>query len=173
LVEKFAASFGVQFPGRELLASLTQFCYPGFVFRAKLLFQFAAESLGKRRAVAVRGDCDLQIATVYDSRVVEIAIGRIVHGVAKYIAQARLSEDLSVYFVPRGGGDYERNLVKVRGLKGSRLPGKHTFPYPFLNLPDGLGRDNLDGGASLKQALDLAFCNPARTYYQAAPAFEF
>src|ERR1700757_2147113 len=99
--------------GAEVFALGAEVVKPGGVFGSELLFQILAQALGERRAFAVGGDGDLQVAALDNGAVVEVAVLDVVDAVAEDLALAGFAEDGSVDVGEKGGGDDQEFPVKV------------------------------------------------------------
>jgi hypothetical protein len=118
MMELLLCGFGIGGLGAKLFTEGTQGVEPEGVFGGKLLFEFFAEALGKRGAFAVSGDGDLEVATLDDGAVVEVAVVNIVDGVAEDIAFVGFEKDGCVHLRKRGGGDTEEDALKIFRFEG-------------------------------------------------------
>jgi hypothetical protein len=115
----------------------------------------------------------LEVSTIYDSWIIEVAVLRIIYCVAEHVSQPSLLKDLSIHFRNGGRGNDKRDLVQIGGLENARLPANDAFPGPLLQLPNRLGSDHLNGCASFDEAADFAFCDLAGSDHQATSSIEF
>src|SRR5438270_9917259 len=96
-MEDALAYFRIEIGGSEFFALLAQLSNPRLILRTKLLLEFLANSLRESRALAGSRDCNLQVAALYNGRIVEIAILRVINRVAKNPFGMCLSEDSGVH----------------------------------------------------------------------------
>jgi len=96
IVEEASALIGIHVGGEKFFAFFAELLEPGFVFGAKLLFEFFAEALGERGALSGSGDSDLQRAALGNGGVVEVAKFGDVHDVAEHAAAAGFGENVFV-----------------------------------------------------------------------------
>ncbi len=125
---------------------------PGGVFGTELLFEFKAKALGEGRAFAVGGDGDLEIATLDDGAVVEVAVIDIVDGVAENVAALGFGEDGGVELGDRGGGDDQERAEEIIGMEGLGMPVDFAAADVFGELRSEFGRDDADAGAGVEKA---------------------
>jgi hypothetical protein len=93
-MEQLLPGFHIENGCVQLFARDAQLFNPGFVFGAKLFFQFLAQALCERWTLAIRRNRDLKITAIYYSGVIEVAIVRIVDRVAENIAQTRFLKNV-------------------------------------------------------------------------------
>jgi len=98
-------------------AKLSNALKPGTEISRKLRVNLLPQSLGERRAFAGSRDGDLQIATAYDRSEVEVAVRRIIDGVAQDIALDSCLIDRSVDGSIVCGGYHEERLIKIGGTE--------------------------------------------------------
>ena len=82
----FKVFFGIGC-GAQFFASFAEGIQPHGVLARILLLQFFTQSLRERRAFAVGGDGDLQIAALHDGAVIKVAVRNVVHGIAENAAR--------------------------------------------------------------------------------------
>ena len=100
----FEVFFGIR-AGAEFLASVAQGIQPRGVFRGILPLQFFSQTLGERRAFSVRGDGNLQISSLHDGAVVEMAVSDVVDGVAENASGSRGLKHSGVHGLNGSRGD--------------------------------------------------------------------
>ena len=123
VVEEALALFGIHIVGSEkFFALFAQLVEPGFVFGAKLFFEFFAQPLSERRTLAGSGDGDLQRAALCYGGVVEVAELGHVHHIAKDATAASLGVNIFVQFLRVRGGDHEEHAFKVGWVAGTGEP---------------------------------------------------
>jgi hypothetical protein len=113
LVQEQIAGFSGGRGGTDVAAERAEYGEPGSEVGGKLGVDFAAETLRESGAFTCGRDGDLQIAAGDDGSKVEVAVGRVVDGVAKDVASQSFFVDGVVYAGCVGGGDDEEGAVKV------------------------------------------------------------
>lgn len=73
LVQEALPFFRIQLSGEQFVARFTELRDPFFVFWAKLILELFSEALGKGWALPASRDGDLQVPSLHDGGVVEIA----------------------------------------------------------------------------------------------------
>ena len=172
IVQEALALLRIHVGGEQFLTLLAELLEPGFVFRAELLFEFFAEALSQRGALAGGGDGDLQRAALRYGWVIEIAKLGHVHDVAQDAAAMGFAVNVLVQFVRARRGDDEKHAVKVGRLAGPREPFDLAAFGPGFDLRGGFGRDDADSGRGVEQAGDFGFGDFACADDKAAPALE-
>ena len=82
--------------GRQFLPPPAEFFHPARVPRTELPLKFLAQAVGKFGTVPSGRDGDLEVPTPDDGRVKEVAVLRVVDGVAQNAASAGLLGDALV-----------------------------------------------------------------------------
>src|SRR5580765_2643392 len=142
LEHRAGRQFVQQFPRRiragtaraQSLACRAEPFEPYFIFRTELCFEFLPKALRERGALAIRGDCDLQIAALNDSSVIKVAMTDVVDGIAQQSAGLRLAKDGFVYAWGGSRRYYQKCAVQIRGLKFFGQPIDFSKSNPFGNL---------------------------------------
>ena len=148
----------------DLAAEVAEFGEPGAEVERESVVELLAEALSERGGVAGGGDGDLEIAAADERREVEVAVGRVVDGVAEDRFGGGFEVDRAVDFGDVGGGDDEEGLVGdvacgVRAL----VPGELAGGVVVLDRLAGLGSDDGDAGVGCEEGFDLRLGQVART----------
>src|SRR5258708_31128629 len=107
---------------------------PHFVLGAELCFQFLPQALRERRALAVCGNGDLEIAALHDGAVIKMAVFDIIHGVAENSAGLSFSENRIVHAGSGSGRDNKISAEQIAGLEDFWQPFPLTLPNPLGEL---------------------------------------
>src|SRR6185436_10784770 len=141
------ANVSIEIGASKFFALLTQADNPRFILRTKFLFELLANSLRQSWALTCGGDCDLQVSSTHDGRVVEVAIRGIVNGVAKDASRVSFGEHAFVD-VARGSSNHDQELpLKIARLECALVPGDDSCFSPLTNLSGCFGGHDLDGRA--------------------------
>ena len=90
--------FGVIVLRAEEFPRRSQPIDPRLVFSPELGFQLATQALSERGTQSFRRDGDLQRATAYHRRIIEMAAVRIVHGIAQNPPRLSLAKNFVIHF---------------------------------------------------------------------------
>ena len=172
-VEPTLGGFGIVGLGAESLAGGAEPIEPAGVFGPELFFEFLAEALGKRGAFAVGGDGDLEIATLDDGAVVEVAVVDVVYGVAEDVAVVGFAVDLGVEIAKRGGCNDEEGAVEIGGLEGFGGPVDLAVADPLGQLGGELWGDYVDVGAGFEETRDFLCGDGTAAYDEDSAICEF
>jgi hypothetical protein len=83
-----------------------------------------AEALGERGALTGGGDGDLEISAAHDGGIEEVAVGRVVDGVAEDVGGAGGYGDGVIDGLDVGGGDDEEGVVEIGWDEFAGMPGE-------------------------------------------------
>jgi len=139
---------------------------PRAILRAELPLEFGAQPRGQRRAFAASGDRDLQRAAPHNRRIVEIAIRRIVHGVAQNSAAARLTKNTAMKLGGRCRRNHQKSADKVRGAVCAPSPNDLLDARQTLDFLSCFGSHDFYSRAGLQETFNFGFRDRARTDHQ-------
>ncbi len=124
---------------------------PGYVFGTELLLEFPAKALSERGAFAVSGDGDLEIATLDDGAVIEMAVIDVVNGVAEDVASVGFGKDLSVEITDGCSSDDEEYAGEIFGMEGLGRPIKLAITEKFGEGRVEFRRNDAECGAGFEK----------------------
>ena len=173
IVEQTPALVGVH-PGlrQHLLAAAAQLVEPGLVLGPEHRRQLLPEPPGERRAVAGRGNRDLQVPALHDGGIVEVAVLRHVHGVAQYAPLAGGCRQGRQVRPAGNRGHHQQRPVKIRCLEAPRRPGETPLRRPPAHGVCGRRRHHVHGGAGIEQARRFRLPDGPRAHDKAATTIE-
>ncbi len=139
----------------EDVAGSTEPFEPGTVFGAELFFEFGAKVLGESGAFAVGGDGDLEIATLDDGAVVEMAVVDVVDRVAEDVAALGFGEYRGIEFGHGGSSDDQECSEEIFGHEGFGMPVDFAAADVFGELGREFGGDDADAGAGVEKTREF------------------
>src|ERR1700722_276196 len=149
----------------EFLARGAEVVYFFGELGAELLFKQLPKPLREGRTFSICRYSDLQVSAANHRSVKEVAVRRIIHGIAEYMPAAGFAEYEFVDGERRGGSDYERLSVEIRRREFSSQPIDRTGGGQFLKALSCSRRYDVHERAGFEQALDLAFTDPASAHH--------
>jgi hypothetical protein len=158
--------------GQDFAAQFPDGLQPRAQVGGQLFIDLAPQPLRQSRTFTRRRDGDLQLAAAHHRAKKEIAVGNIVHAVARDIAIHRGAIDGGVHLGYVGGRNRDEDPIEVGWLELARYPFQPARARQFSHLCARLGSHNPQSRAGFEQRRDFIDRYRARTGHQAAAAVE-
>src|ERR1700722_1112845 len=154
-VEQFFALFSRRMIGEDVAAKAADEAKPVSQRKNERGFNLAAKAVGDGGAFARGGNCNLEIASPDDSGEIKITVRRIVDGIGEDPARLCCEENLAIHGGAAGGGDGEKSVAKIVGVKFALVPDDTSCGGKFGYFGFRLRCDDGDLRAGAEQGSDL------------------